>query len=129
VSFEDGPAADVKSSVYLHHVAVIDISKRPQYAITSCENTASSIVGFLAAGIDGSKREFTSPDGKYPSGFYISRDTFIMEAEFVNYRAEAQKVFVDMDIEYLLGKVGEETILIPMKLSATGQFGDCTSHS
>lgn len=78
VVFEDGSKADVQSGVHLHHVAVIDLSKRPQEAITSCDNAASSIVGFLAAGIDGTNWEFTSPDGKYPSGFNISKDTCII---------------------------------------------------
>jgi hypothetical protein len=76
----------VSRAVYLHHVAVIDLSKRPQEAITSCDNAASSIVGFLAAGIDGTNREFYVAGREVPSGFYISKDTIVIQAKFINYR-------------------------------------------
>jgi hypothetical protein len=48
---------------------------------------------------------FTTPDGKFDSGFYLAdNDTMLLQAELVNYRKEEQKVFIQIDYEYVDGK-------------------------
>jgi hypothetical protein len=65
---------------------------------------------------------YTTPDGKFKSGYYISNNNFAMQLEVINYRKEAQQVYVETDLEYVPGRDGgdaEQGVL-----SAKGEF-DC----
>jgi hypothetical protein len=83
--FEDGSEAGVQSGLFAPCRRDRPI-KAPAGSDTSYDNTASSIVGFLAAGIDGTNREFYVAGREVPSGFYISKDTIVIKAKFINYR-------------------------------------------
>jgi hypothetical protein len=63
---------------------------------------------------------YTTPDGKFNSGYYIKDNDFALQAEIINYRSTEQSVYIQTDLEYLPGKVGsdaEQGIL-----SAVGEF-------
>jgi hypothetical protein len=108
VVFENGTRADLSSGVYLHHVVAMDVSKPVPTFVNGCGSIASSFSPFLGGAVDGFTQYYTTPDGKFNSGYYIKDDTFIMQAELVNYRKEPQKVYIQMDIEYVPGKVGSD---------------------
>lgn len=54
-------------------------------------------------------RSIQTPDGKYDSGFYFgNNDSLFFQGEIVNYRPEPSRLYLQMDIEYVPGKVGKE---------------------
>jgi hypothetical protein len=108
VTFENGTEAGVANGVYIHHAFTMDVTKPVPTFITNCGDVAGAISPFLGAGVDDFTQYYTTPDGKFPSGFYIKDDTFIMQAEIVNYKSVPQKIFIDMDIEYVPGRVGSD---------------------
>lgn len=136
VVFENGTRADVSSGVYLHHVLSVNIAPDRQLksnmisgfssfcggsavegAVTSLTDMLGvvtnsfqqAVFGFGA--VDEFTQWFTTPDGKFNSGFYLGKkDKMLMQAEIVNYRSEPQKVFLQFDVEYLPGKVGSEAV-------------------
>jgi hypothetical protein len=49
---------------------------------------------------------YTTPDGKFESGYFIKNNDFAMQAEMINYSKDEQSVYIQTDIEYLPGLVG-----------------------
>lgn len=62
---------------------------------------------------------YTTPDGKFPSGYYIKDNRFLMQAEIVNYRREPQDVYIQIDMEYMEGQYGTDAQ--QFTLAATGR--------
>jgi hypothetical protein len=66
---------------------------------------------FLGGGVDEFTTWYTTPDGKMDSGYYISANTTLaVQAEVVNYYTKPQKIYLTMDMEYLPGKVGRDSM-------------------
>jgi hypothetical protein len=85
-----------------------------------------SIFGFGA--VDEFKQWFTTPDGKFDSGFYLAKDDLmLLQAELVNYRKEEQKVFLQIDVEYVDGKSPKSAATT--FATATSKFHQCQSMS
>jgi hypothetical protein len=106
VNFEDGKEAGVEDGVYIHHAVVVDVSKSPAPAIPGCGGVGQSLSTFLGAGVDNFTQWYTTPDASFPAGYYVKDDSFIMQAEFVNYKPTNQTVYVQLDYEYMQGKIG-----------------------
>ncbi|KAF1991969.1 hypothetical protein K402DRAFT_459181 [Aulographum hederae CBS 113979] len=145
--FKNGTRADISTGVYLHHIIGLNLGKREmdepiinqwlpfcselgsmgsvyeqllkvlnQLAGPADKGWDSSIFGFGAA--DKFTQYFTTSDGNFDSGFYFApEDQLLLQAELVNYRAEYQEVYLQMDLEYVEGKAGK---------SATTSFSTVT---
>ena len=61
---------------------------------------------------------YTTPDGKFNSGYFIDNNKFMMQVEMINYRPEEQTVYVLADLEYVDGHVGGDAL--QGTLGATG---------
>lgn len=133
VVFENGTRADVSSGVYLHHILTLNIGSEADQdifhaSLPFCSGQPAmmdSIMGafgsfthrFLGAkktsvfgfgAVDEFKQHFTTPDGKFDSGFYRQpKDQLFVQAEVVNYREEAQNIYLQADVEFVPGKVGK----------------------
>jgi hypothetical protein len=112
--FENGTRADVSSGVYLHHIVTMNMGERKMAAdlintwMPFCSGSdigltaasylqtvqhwfgmgkmRASIFGFGA--VDEFRQMWTTPDGKFDSGFYLAKDDkLFMQAEIVNYRS------------------------------------------
>jgi hypothetical protein len=67
-------------------------------------------MGFLGS-VDEFKQLYTTPDGKFDSGFYLgSNDRILLAAEVVNYRREPQPLYIQIDIEYEDGKPKQQAV-------------------
>lgn len=111
LEYEDGTRADATNGVYSHHTFYMDTTKKwkskwscpgpsgksyPQIYLNSVMNNQ---------GADNSVTNYTSPDGKFNSGFYVSKSDLILSAgEVINNNDEPKKIYVIADIEYLPGK-------------------------
>jgi hypothetical protein len=97
----------VADGVYIHHAVTLDVSKPVKTYITGCGDAAGNLSPFIGAGVDDFTQFYTTQDAKLPSG-YIKDDTFLMQLELVNYKEVQQKVFIQIDLEYVPGKVGSD---------------------
>jgi len=130
--FENGTRADVSSGVYLHHIVTMNIGDRKMDSdlintwmpFCAGSDTAMSLAqglqgiqGFFGAktraaifgfgAVDEFRQMWTTPDGKFDSGFYLAKDDkLLLQAELVNYRKEAQQLWLQADVEWVPGKVG-----------------------
>jgi hypothetical protein len=62
---------------------------------------------------------YTTPDGKFKSGYFVDNNKFMMQAEMINYRPEEQTVYILADLEYVDGHVGGDAT--QGVLAATGK--------
>ena len=108
----DGSRVDVKDGAYLHHLLVLSTQKRvgSYYNCSRSDSADSATPGFpssyfLGSGVDQSEYYFTTPDGKYNSGYYIGKnEQFLMQTEIVNYSPKPQKWYIAADVEYTAGR-------------------------
>jgi hypothetical protein len=104
--FENGTKASITHGVYEHHVVVVDLGKARNFPFYLCEGQSGFLGkfpgnGFIISGNDEASNMFTSPDGKFDSGYVVNNPRLAMQAELVNYRPEPQKVYVTMEYEYV----------------------------
>jgi len=131
---EDGKRADVSTGVYLHHINIANMGFKPTYNwLDPCPTTffnkilgtsiadliprkfPSPLQALAIGGVDEAHQWFTSLDGKYQSGHYIDpTDKFLLQFEAINYKKEDQKVYVDLELEWVPGRVGEHSVVLPM---------------
>jgi hypothetical protein len=50
---------------------------------------------------------FTSPDGKYDSGFHLTRPRLVIQYDIVNYNPTAKDIYIDVEVEYVDGLQGK----------------------
>jgi hypothetical protein len=124
VVFENGTRADIANGVYLHHLTAIMTGKSQPSWVTMCPGNASaadSLIGslagntkvasFVGGAVDEFVDYFTTPDGKFNSGFYIPVGAkAMMSGEVINYRREPQTVYVRLDLEWVPGIKGADAI-------------------
>ena len=130
IAFEDGSEAAVNNGVYVHHLAVMDLDYKGASQLSVCPgrdpNTPSRgrISGgtlFTGGAEDKGDTFFTSGDGKFNSGFYIGKNDRIMSgAEVINYRTVSQKVYVQLELEYVEGKISDALEVSAQSVSVTG---------
>jgi hypothetical protein len=119
---ESGKILGVSDGIYIHHAVTMDVSKSVKSYITGCGDVAGMLSAFVGAGVDDFTQHYTTPDGKFPSGYYVKDDTFLMQVELVNYNDKPQKVFINMELDYVPGKVGGDAT--QAFLSATSKAPD-----
>jgi hypothetical protein len=130
VVFEDGTRASIDSGVYLHHAIALDVATDRKVASSTTESWVPfcsgfeklisamssqvkspqdkevSVFGFGA--VDEFKQMWTTPDGKFDSGYYLGlNDKMLFQAELINYNKEPKQVYLQIDAEYVLGAVGK----------------------
>jgi hypothetical protein len=111
LEYEDGRRANASNGVYSHHTLYFDVTKgwKSQWG---CPGPMGSmypqitLMGVLNNQVeDTTATTFTSPDGKFDSGFYVGKNDIVLgSGEIINYNDEAKKVYIVADIEYLPGK-------------------------
>lgn len=56
-------------------------------------------------------RSSQTPDGKFNSGYYLSDDSkFMLQAELINYLPTEQTVYLQVDMEYVNGRIGGDVM-------------------
>lgn len=130
IAFEDGSEAAVNNGVYVHHLGISDVDYKGGSQLSICPgrdpNTPSRgrLRGgslFTGGAEDKGDTFFTSGDGKFNSGFYIGKTDRIMAfAQVINYRDVDQKVFTQLELEYIEGKVPDALEVSPQSISVTG---------
>jgi hypothetical protein len=136
--FDDGTRADISKGIYLHHTASINMGMHANVNwLNQCTNGQTTFNGInfqdylprelvgptqlLALGnVDEFNQYYTSKDGRIKSGIYVNEDDILfMMNEAVNYAKADQKIYIQLDVEYVDGKMEKETTFTP--LSFTGQ--------
>jgi hypothetical protein len=135
--FEDGSKADVSSGIYIHHLLVADVGKKTA-PFAFCPNghnqkaalpwVASHIVesvgaGLIQSGNDqvGTPNIYAAVKGDKKAAFLTGwDDTFLMEAEIVNYNQENTTIYLTMETEYLTEKPAGYLDSSTVIFSATG---------
>lgn len=117
LTYADGRQAGPKDGVYIHHIVSSDTSKRGVGVFGSCNAKAGTgakslrSAYFIDRGEDSGNSDtlYTTPDGKYNSGFHIGKSPRIsMQYDIVNYKDEAQEIYINLDYEYVEGQVGAD---------------------
>jgi hypothetical protein len=125
IHFLNGSRATLASGLYNHHVVVLDYAKQsmPWYLCDEkVDLGASGSTGFIVTGVDEAPNLFTSPDGRFKSGYWIGefQKFFMMQAELINYRDTNVTVYITTEIEYMDGKVDGYSDTSVSLLSVTG---------
>lgn len=132
VMFEDGSEANPAKGIYIHHVLTSDRTKKTSAFISSCNSptrpgtSISSMMGgtgFVGTGEDAGDRPYlyVTPNGKSNTGFWVDKgDQFSANVQLVNYNQQTKRVFVTYDLEWVPGKVGQNTKTILTSISQCG---------
>jgi hypothetical protein len=135
--FENGTRADAKSGVYIHHLLVADVGKtsapfalcpgghnQKKFVPWLASHIVESIgAGLIQAGNDqvASPTIYASPKGPLKSAFLTGfDDTFLLEAEIVNYNTENTTIYLQMEAEYLPEIPSDYLDASALVFSATG---------
>jgi hypothetical protein len=128
--YGNGTRAGFSEGIYIHHIVIVDLTKRtmPFYLCDGQKDFLGTFpaAGFIVAGNDEAPNYFTTPDGKFDSGYYIGqREMFAMQSEIINYKPTNQSVYITAEIEYLPGRISGFADSAVSLLSVTGcQFPD-----
>jgi hypothetical protein len=96
--------------VYIHHMLLIPTRESKPMPIVRAAGGAGRS-GFMDRGEDSGDVEtvFTTPDGKYNSGYQIrSGAAFGLQYDIVNYTNNPKKLNFELEVEYLDGIVGTD---------------------
>ncbi|KAF2667473.1 hypothetical protein BT63DRAFT_472205 [Microthyrium microscopicum] len=107
---EDGSPAKPSNGFYVHHLLAYDNSKAARVPISSDGATGSATQAFTDRGEDSGDTEtiFTTPDGKYNSGFHFRTPSLGIQYDLVNYNKTSRRVYLDLELEYLDGLIGKD---------------------
>jgi hypothetical protein len=112
LQYEDGTLADVNSGVYNHHVQIFDIGKATESMFqcgplkTGPVQSGMKMMGsyFGGSAADGAPSIFSTPDGSFNSGYYLSKSSkVIMSAELVNYAKEQKNIYAVTEVDFIPG--------------------------
>ena len=118
ITYEDGSRAGINNGVYLHHILVMEPSKKTRTFAPWCpgylfkmtpqdmNHPVKSI--FLSGGVEHFTVWYTTPDGAFDSGYHVGAGPFAMTGEIVNYKPSPQKVYITLDYEWVPGKAGSD---------------------
>jgi hypothetical protein len=81
---------------------------------------------FLSGGVEHFTVWYTTPDGKYDSGYYVDKGPYAMTAEIINYKSTPQNVYITFDYEWIKGRVGQDAF--STLLTVTGKCYVCTRN-
>lgn len=107
---EDGSPAKPDNGFYVHHLLGYDTSKPARDPIAKEMASISPWQAFTDRGEDSGDTEtiFTTPDGKYNSGFHFKNPSLNIQYDLVNYNKTKRNVYLDLELEYLDGLVGKD---------------------
>jgi hypothetical protein len=108
VVYANGTKASVQTGVYIHHSITVDATKEVPEYISTCNNPFTTLSYFLGADVGRADIFYMIPNSTLESGYYLKDNTLVFQGEFVNYRAEPQEVFVELDVEYMPGRWGRD---------------------
>jgi Stress up-regulated Nod 19 len=102
---------EFKDGLYNHHNLFIDTSQPPP-AILSCGNgkalTSMPMSYFIRGTADLKSNRYTTADGTFKAGFYVTKDAPVMQmVDVVNYNNDTRTVYTVSEVEYLSGKQEE----------------------
>jgi hypothetical protein len=130
IAFEDGSEAAVNSGVYVHHLGITDLDYKggSQLSIRPGRDSSTPSPGRLSGASlltggaeDKGDTYFTSGDGKFNSGFFVGKnDRIIGFAEVINYRNVTQKVYTQLELEYVEGRIPDAFEVSAQSISVTG---------
>ena len=123
--FLNSSRASMASQIYQHHIVLLDQTKRtlPWYLCDEKRDLGSSTsAGFIVSGVDEAANYFTTPDGRFKSGYYIGEEQkmFRMQAELINYRDTNTTLYITTEIEYVDGNLPGYSDTSVSLLSVTG---------
>lgn len=120
----NGTRASISTGIYDHHILILDPQKRtlPWWL---CEGQTglgeTTAAGFMVTGVDEAPNLYNSPGGEFQSGYWIGEGRkFSLSAELINYRDEAQEVYITTETEFLEGKIAGWRDASMSLLSVTG---------
>jgi len=122
IVFEDGTDATIDNGVYLHHYGIFDLDKTTKQ-ISSCIGilTPSKPSLFTGGVEDKGDSFYTSPDGKFNSGFYVGpTDKMLSTGQVVNYSNKTMEVYARLEIEFIPGRVKDALDVGIQSMSVTG---------
>jgi hypothetical protein len=133
---KNGTRADISSGVYLHHMNMAllgsGMASEPAW-VSMCPGNGTSGGGiasllgkldlnigsgaFAGAAVDEFVDYFTDTKGKINSGYYIPpKANALMSGEVINYIKSPQQVYLQLDIEWVPGKVGANAMKTPLNV-------------
>lgn len=135
--FEDGSKADITKGIYIHHLLVADVGKTSApFALCPGGHNQKAFVpwlsshiiesigaGLIQAGNDqvASPTIYASPNGPMKSAFLTGwDDTFLLEAEIVNYNPENTTIYLALETEFLPEAPDDYLDASTLIFSATG---------
>jgi hypothetical protein len=109
LQYENGKIADQSSGVYKHHVTFSTaIKKVPMFATCPGQSASSDklpTTTFMGASEEKGDTAFSTPDGKFNSGYYVSKsETFTMTGEIINYTNDTKVIYSVTELEYIPGR-------------------------
>jgi hypothetical protein len=120
--YADGSDATIRTGVYTHHYGIFDFDKTTK-RVSSCTGILTPTRPSLFTGGVEDKGDawYTSPDGKFQSGFYVgARDKMVSTGMVVNYSDKTQEVYARLEIEYVEGRVKDSLEVGIQSMSVTG---------
>ncbi|KAF2435217.1 hypothetical protein EJ08DRAFT_656841 [Tothia fuscella] len=134
LQYIDGKIADQASGVYNHHVAFIDLNKSTPL-FSSCPGPAAMFTKtpstIMGASEEIGQSAYSTPDGKFNSGYYIGKnDKIIMSGEVVNYTNDTKVIYSVSDIEYIPGRpVGSLDVFVQILSVSQCDGGNIMLHA
>jgi hypothetical protein len=116
--FQNGTHVPLTSSVKQQHVTLFDVTPKSQSFIALCPGNLSdpNLVTssptrspFLDDLRDMGTGWFMNPQGTVESGHFLGEDTFMLQGEVLNEAAAKTDVYIELDLEFLPGRVGRES--------------------
>jgi hypothetical protein len=106
---KDGSLASPANGVYIHHILSFDMAKPRTNPIEGGVLGGVPFAEFVNRGEDSGDGDtvFTSPDGKYNSGFHLARPIFVIQYDIVNYNPTTEELYIDLEIEHVDGLQGK----------------------
>jgi hypothetical protein len=100
-----------ENGLYNHHNVFFDLAGRFAPPITcgpsllDMFNLKAPFNIFMGGAADTTSNHYTSPDGRFNSGYYISNESDILQMiDIINYNPEPRTVFTVSEMEYVDGK-------------------------
>jgi hypothetical protein len=109
LQYENGELAAQSNGVYNHHVAFVNLNK-PTSLFAGCPAGSAAALPKMPSTMMGASEEigssaYSTPDGKFNSGYYISKtDKIVMSGEIVNYTNDTKVIYAISDMEYVPGR-------------------------
>jgi hypothetical protein len=120
MEYANGTEASAATGVYDHHAVYFNPRGHSQMMV--CKGASAFLKGpkiLGGAAIDGSYQLYTTPDGKFKSGNYIpSRAKVMAMTEFVNYKPDAQEIYLVTEYEAVPGPRDDYMDAAKLPLSA-----------